>query len=211
MPFPPFLTVINDQEGLAPENLERTFNDFISEAHRLKSQYANEIELLVGLETDYITALDLENLTALFERHGDLIDYIIGSLHHVRGIPIDFDHATYLRAVDNCGSDSNNLTTFFESYFDSQYTLITTHHPEVIGHFDLCRLYTPLIEFEQYPSVLPKIERNIRYAIGYGAVFELNAAAFRKGWSTPYPGRDIFEVGSLHSLIEAFTQSLEPR
>jgi len=180
---------------------------FVKEAQALRIKYESQIDLLVGLETDYITSPDLVHLKSLLTEHGTYIDYIVGSIHHVNGIPIDFDLPTYKRSVDSCSyqdsivSDENpsareetRLSAFFEAYFDAQYTLLTAHHPEVIGHFDLCRLYTPSISFDQLPAVLTKIQRNVQYAIEYGAVFEINAAALRKGWSSPYPGRDVFEL-----------------
>jgi histidinol-phosphatase (PHP family) len=38
------------------------------------------------------------------------------------------------------------------------------------------------------------IEIGVEYAASYGALFEINASAFRKGWKTAYPGADIFDV-----------------
>ena len=81
-----------------------------------------------------------------------------------------------------------------EAYIDAQYSLITRFRPEIIGHFDLCRLYRPNLDFRKLPDVLEKIKRNISYACNYGALFEINAAAFRKGWDTAYPGKDVIEV-----------------
>ena len=39
--------------------LATQFDAFLAEAHRLKEQYANDITLLVGLETEFITEEDL--------------------------------------------------------------------------------------------------------------------------------------------------------
>jgi len=36
--------------------------------------------------------------------------------------------------------------------------------------------------------------KNVLYAIEYGALFEVNAAAFRKGWDAAYPGQDVIEM-----------------
>jgi histidinol-phosphatase (PHP family) len=188
---------------MSMEELDLIFRSFISEAKHLRDKYEDKISLLTGLETEYITSIDLVNLKSLIAEHQNDIDYIVGSIHHVNEMPIDLDYATYQRAVSCClpsNTTTSNFSTvdplhaFFQTYFDAQYTLLTTHHPEVIGHFDLCRLYTPSISFEDYPSVMTKIKRNVQYAVDYGAVFEINTAAFRKGWPTPYPGRDVFEV-----------------
>ena len=81
------------------------------------------------------------------------------------------------------------------AYFDAQYDLITRFRPEIIGHFDLCRLFYPLQRLDDWPDVWEKVQKNIRFAIQYGALFELNAAAFRKrGWETAYPGREVAQV-----------------
>ena len=66
----------------------KQFEEYIEEAHRLKRAYQDEITLLVGLETEYITSLDLDNLEKLLERFGERIEYIVGSVHHVAGISV---------------------------------------------------------------------------------------------------------------------------
>jgi len=88
----------------------------------------------------------------------------------------------------------------FSKYFDQQYELIDRLRPEVIGHFDLCRLYYPEKDFRDYPEVWEKVKRNIGLGVEYGALFELNASAFRKGWKTGYPGVEVFDVSFQLSL-----------
>ena len=177
--------------------LSKQFDDFIIEAHRLKRLYAPQITLLVGLETEYITDADLDGLESLLQRHGDRVEYILGSIHHVNGVPIDFDLPTYRKALESfgpIGNEDDRQEAFLLAYFDAQYKLLQRFKPEVIGHFDLCRLYNPDLRFADFPVVQRMIERNIRFAVDYGALFEVNAAAFRKKWQTPYPAQDVVEV-----------------
>lgn len=128
------------------------------------------------------------------------IEFLVGSVHHVNEIPIDFDKETYLKALSSFDSTDQDHgrqqqhIDFLCEYFDKQYDIMTSLHPEVIGHMDLCRLYDPTIRFPDYSAVWTKIQRNVDYAIAYGALFEINSAALRKGWETPYPGKDIVEV-----------------
>ncbi|EJU01619.1 histidinol phosphate phosphatase H [Dacryopinax primogenitus] len=184
--------------GLDHQALTTTYELFLKEAHRLRVLYASSIDLLVGIETEYITELDLQGTAQLLARSGDgcKIDYVVGSVHHVNEIPIDFDEPTFERAIASFGSaDAQvNTTAFLCSYFDNQYELMTRLKPQVIGHFDLCRLYRPNLKFEEYESVWEKIKRNVDYGVEYGALFELNAAAFRKGWETSYPGPDVLNL-----------------
>jgi histidinol-phosphatase (PHP family) len=193
---------------LGPEQLAAQFDAFIVEAHRLKELYADRICLLVGAETELIDLdEDVHHLQALLEKHGSKIGYLVGSIHHVNGIPIDFDRATYEKAVSSLslssGGDETQLESFFRAYFDAQYRLMTSLAPSldgrpfVIGHIDLCRLYTPDITItSSYPSIRELIVRNIQFAVEHGMIFEANAAAFRKGWATSYPGRDVLDVNA---------------
>lgn len=183
--------------------LATQFDAFLVEAHRLKEQYAGDITLLVGLETEYITEYDLAGLETLLSKHGRRIEYLVGSVHHANSIPIDFDSATFGKALDSfpasqaIGEGEHQRTeALLCSYFDAQYDLLRRFHPEIVGHIDLCRLYTPTLRFRHYPVVWEKLERNVKYAIDYGALFELNAAALRKGWEASYPGEDVAQVST---------------
>ena len=198
---PSILQVDTSVEGLMSQ-----FEAFLNEAHRLRNAYASSLRLLVGLETEYISPLDIDGLSKLLDSHKGRIDYIIGSVHHVNGIPIDFDLDTYRRCLDSIhvpphvtdsthmDQEHKRLGIFLDMYFDAQFELLSKFQPEVIGHVDLCRLYTPNLRLHTYPRAWNKLERNVKFAVAYGALFEVNAAAFRKGWQTAYPGNDVAQV-----------------
>lgn len=200
------------EAGLSPVSLMKQFTDFLDEAHRLKSAYASQITLLVGLETEYITEDDLDMLSSILLEQSNRIEYIVGSVHHVHEIPIDFDRATFddalRRFAPTAEADTpraSHMDQFLSAYFDAQYTLLKRFRPEIIGHLDLCRLYNPGLRFAEYPNAYNRLERNISFAASYGALFEFNAAALRKGWDTCYPGRDVAEL--IHALGGRFTLS----
>ncbi|KAF8273580.1 Polymerase/histidinol phosphatase-like protein [Lactarius quietus] len=188
------------------EGLMLQFEAFLIEAHRLRNTYSSSLRLLVGLETEHISPLDIDGLSKLLDSHKGQIDYIIGSVHHVNGIPIDFDLDTYRRCLDSIlqpthVADSTHIVQeherlgiFLDMYFDAQFELLSKFQPEVIGHVDLCRLYTPNLRLQTYPRAWNKLERNVKFAVAYGALFEVNAAAFRKGWRTAYPGDDVAQL-----------------
>lgn len=191
-------------KGLA--HLGTTFEAYVVEARRLKTLYASQITLLLGVETEFINDEGLDSLVALLDRHQDSIQYVVGSVHHCHESPIDFDQAQFDSLLSSFSGESEQerFSSLFCSYFDSQYALMRRLKPEVIGHFDLCRLYYPKLDFRSFPEVWEKVERNIKYAVSIGALFELNASAFRKGWNTGYPGVEVFDVrrlpGSAFSL-----------
>ncbi|KAI9438312.1 histidinol phosphate phosphatase H [Lactarius indigo] len=188
------------------EGLMLQFEAFLNEAHRLRNTHTSSLRLLVGLETEYISPRDIDGLSKLLGSHKGRIDYIIGSVHHVNGIPIDFDFDTYRRCLDSIplpthvtdsihmDQEHERLGMFLDMYFDAQFELLSRFQPELIGHVDLCRLYTPDLRLHTYPRAWNKLERNIKFAVAYGALFEVNAAAFRKGWRTAYPGDDVAQL-----------------
>lgn len=200
------------QEDLSPQDLETTFFAFLAEAHRLKRKYAPQIDLLVGLETDYITPLDLDSLEKLLETEHERIEYVVGSVHHVAEQGIDFSKEWWQACLagfepssssppstpDALFSDSA-ITGYLRAYLDAQHSLLTRIQPPVIGHFDLCRLYAPdlpLSDASRFPGVWDAVIRNIREVVSYGGLFEVNAASFRKGWDDAYPGKEILQVRS---------------
>ncbi|WVQ71239.1 hypothetical protein IAR50_000764 [Cryptococcus sp. DSM 104548] len=215
-----------EEADLSPSDLYEAYESFLQEASSLRALHAPTISLLLSIETDYITPLDSTNLSKILEAYQE-IDYVVGSVHHVNGVSIDFDRPTWLRAVKvareggegrtmdpgppvrlELGDQSlpelqpshipslQGLIPFLNNYFDAQHTLITTHTPEVLGHIDLCSLWTPELNLRGggMEGVWEKVERNVKAVVGYGGLFEANAAAIRKGWGTSYPGKAILEL-----------------
>ncbi|GAA5820145.1 hypothetical protein JCM11251_005502 [Rhodosporidiobolus azoricus] len=185
-----------EESHLTVQDLASTFDAYLVEAHRLKKLHADKLTILVGLETEYIDRAGLYELEQLIARNSDKIEYLVGSVHHCDELPIDFDKEKFdhVLAMQAGSSEHERLSRLFTTYFDNQLELLTRLRPQIVGHFDLCRLYYPSIDFQSFPDVWARIERNIDFAVSYGAIFEVNASAFRKGWSTAYPGTEVFDT-----------------
>ncbi|EME80150.1 uncharacterized protein MYCFIDRAFT_216119 [Pseudocercospora fijiensis CIRAD86] len=169
-------------------SLERLYDDFYHEARRLQKKYADQIQLLIGFEGEWIrdSSLDLiQNLLKTYE-----VDLFVGSVHHVHTIPIDYDTPYYHKAREVAGGSDERI---FEDYFDSQYEMLKALKPPLIGHFDLIRLKSdePDLSFKTWPAVWQKIMRNLRFIAEYGGVLELNSSALRKGMTEAYPQAEI--------------------
>ena len=184
------------QSDLNPSSLSTIFTSYLDTAHSLRALHSRHISLPIGLETDLITPLDLTQLLSLLATEQHRIDFVVGSLHHVNEIPIDFDQPTFQRAVESFpgATEDERMTKLLHAYFDAQMMLLEEVQPEVVGHFDLVRLWEPRMDFKRYEGVWEKVERNVRFVVGYGGLFEVNAAAFRKGWDEAYPAWDVLEV-----------------
>ncbi|KAK3390263.1 Polymerase/histidinol phosphatase-like protein [Podospora didyma] len=165
---------------------------YLVEAQRLQAKYASQIHILIGIESEFIRASYgplIEKLAA-----PACIDYILGSIHHTAGIPIDFDKAMYIQAKDACGGLEMSL---YQSYFDEQWVMLQELKPRVVGHFDLIRLLSddPARDLKSWDGgrLWEKVLRNLELVASYGGWLECNTSALRKGLADPYPARPIAE------------------
>lgn len=174
------------------DGLVRAYHAFVSEARRLRQHYSPRgLHVLIGLETEWIDpsfAHEVRNLREVYQ-----LDMVVGSVHHVYdGIPFDFSREHFERALavakqrvqsssgDNNGDDDDAAyQQLFGDYFDAQLDMLQALKPEVVGHFDLIRMYVPDRAFS--PAVLEKCRRNLAFIVSYGGLVEVNARGFKKG------------------------------
>ncbi|KAI7827796.1 Polymerase/histidinol phosphatase-like protein [Kickxella alabastrina] len=166
-----------EESDMAPSDLSTAFAEYVSEAQRLRANLQEAKQLRANYQ----------------------LDYLVGSLHHIDEMPLDFSQASYDAIVLKYGGDR---AAMFRRYFDLQLDLLRELQPEVIGHFDLVRIFHPygntiagLAEVDPLEDAFSEVRqlavRNIEYAIGYGAIFEINSRAWKKGLRDAYPQRDL--------------------
>lgn len=170
-----------------PEILRKIFDNYVAEAKRLQKTAAEQgVHILVGFETEYCNEDYPAYINGLREETD--IDYIVGSVHHVQGIPFDYDAACYTEAMKRCGG----LEKLYLQYYAQQLDLIEQCRPEVVGHFDLIKISSGRSgEHAITPAVSKQIDKNIEAIISYGGVFEVNSRGFGKNLGKPYPGAKI--------------------
>ncbi|KAI2821089.1 hypothetical protein CBS115989_3156 [Aspergillus niger] len=161
---------------------------YFAEATRLRTKYADQINILIGFEIDWIRPASRQLIEESLSRHP--FEFFMGSVHHTLTVPIDYDRPLYEKARALAGGTDELL---FEAYFDEQLDMLKQVKPVVVGHFDLIRLKSddPDRSFQDYPRVWEKILRNLDYVAGYGGLLEVNSAALRKGMKEPYPNGEI--------------------
>ncbi|PHH82125.1 hypothetical protein CDD83_3361 [Cordyceps sp. RAO-2017] len=163
---------------------------YLAEAQRLRDKYADRVTILVGFEAEFIRPAYGPRVRALAAPAA--VDYFIGSVHHVHGLPIDYDGDAYAAAARAAGGDDERLA---EDYYDLQRDMLEALAPPVVGHFDLVRLLSaaPDADPRRWPGVWDRVCRNLRLVARQGGWLECNTAALRKGLREPYPGRAIAE------------------
>ncbi|PID40757.1 MAG: hypothetical protein CR984_01585 [Proteobacteria bacterium] len=168
------------RDGWDVVSLMDRFADYMATCRELQKRYADRIRILAGFETEY-TRGSLDLAKKLMDRF--VPDYIVGSVHHVQDIPFDYDRASYLRATERCGG----LNELYISYFDQQYEMIQTLHPQVVGHMDIIRMHDPayparLLE----PAIWRRIVRNLEAIKSLDLILDFNLRPLSKGEKDPY-------------------------
>ena len=170
--------------------MQERFTAYVAEARRLAHEYAGRLRVLVGMEGEWYPGCG-EWVERLRERHA--LDYVVGSVHHVRGVCFDFSRESYGRAVSLCGG----LAAIYADYFDAQLEMMQALKPEVVGHIDLIRLHDP--DYRKTlarPEIWGRMVRNLEWIRESGAVLDVNARALMKGQPEPYVCRPIMEAAS---------------
>lgn len=180
-----------EEHDHTPQSLELLYDKFYHEAKRLQMAYADQIQLLVGFETEWIRPSSLTIIQRILEQYQ--LDLFVGSVHHVYTIPIDFDTALYHKARAIADDSDEKIA---EQYFDDQLAMLEALKPPVVGHFDLIRLKSddPERSFRQWTAAWEKLMRNLKFVAQYGGVLELNSSSLRKGMTEAYPQVEICKV-----------------
>ncbi len=166
--------------GASVAELFDRFDAYFLEARRLQALHRDEIEILVGFETDAYTGYQ-EAVSALIARHRP--DMIVGSVHHVHDLLFDDKPSDYQRAIDLSGG----IEALYCDYFDKQLELIERFQPAVVGHFDLIRIHdTDYQQRWNSDEVCSRAFRNLDRIKELGLILDLNLRALSKGDSEPY-------------------------
>lgn len=207
------------------KRLEDDFAMFIQHANKIRQRYKNEssMKIIVGTEIESCDIEQIRYCRELMKRYSTLIRFCIGSVHHVNGIPIDFDQINWNIAVKHC---QNSLRQFIKDYYEQQYKMLVQLKPMVVGHFDLYKLFmkkdmkfdlvsgqiideqcnklqvnNELIATPAETSVINIWEdvrklviRNLKFIGSYGGLIEINTSGLRKKLPQPYPGEDICQL-----------------
>ncbi len=177
-----------DEQDLTPADLERSFEAYVTRARALRDQYSEQIELLVGFETERLPPGDwAQRMLGVRERWG--FEYMIGSVHDVEGLVVDFK-AEQTKAIAERFGGPEELQM---RYFAALRELVSTLRPEIVGHVDLIRKFDgPAAAFSA--RVWPHIEATLEAVRKSGALLEVNAATHRRGLGPVYPLPEILAL-----------------
>lgn len=164
----------NETWCMAPEDLDVYYKDIDYLRNTVK-----EIPLKVGLEVDFIEGRE-KDIQEMLDKYD--LDYRIGSVHYIVGMmSIDSSPEIYV------GKDFDYL---FKLYFDTMTQAVESGLYDIIGHFDLIRIFcqTPTFDptpiYEEFSKCLKK----------HDVTFEVNTNGRNKPVKDFYPDRRFLHI-----------------
>ncbi|HPX87189.1 MAG TPA: histidinol-phosphatase [Candidatus Hydrogenedentes bacterium] len=168
--------------GWTPEILLNKFRRYAHELDSLSRIWDSKITLLKGFEAEVIPSDSYADKMLSLKRELGF-DYIVGSVHYVNGISIDYTRALFGEAVQRCGSLENLCVAYFQTVRNMAEAL----RPEVLGHFDLIRKMAGNTSELQSAPVLRAAENALHSIREIGCIIDINTSPLRKGFACPYP------------------------
>ena len=173
-----------DQQSAA--FLREQFFSYFDECQKLKNKYSDQIEIFSAFETE-----TYEGAQAFVNHLVEELkpDYLVGSVHHVNSICIDYDEGHFRQAVTTTGS----LEALYLDYFDAQFEMLQALEPAVVGHCDLIRKFDPdYLHTLQNKKIWQRVKRNLDFIARKNLILDFNLRGFDKA-SEQYPSMPVLK------------------
>ena len=158
---------------------------YLAEARELRERYAGRLELLVGIEADFLPGHERRYREEL-EASG--LDYVIGSVH-------DFGPFHVYHPDSWNGADRREI---YRSYFEHVRGAARSGLFDVLGHFDAVKVFGP----DVFEVAADEIEATLDAIAESGIAVEINTAGVRKCGEV-FPRPEL--IARLHARGVAFT------
>ncbi|OBA29075.1 histidinol phosphate phosphatase H [Hanseniaspora valbyensis NRRL Y-1626] len=120
--------------------LKQQFDNYLHKVLTIKKTYKDSsTNFIIGTECECADSEHISYAKSMFDNYyKGKLQYLVGSIHHVNSVPIDYDIETFEKAIVRA---DNSFLEFLKDYFNLQYTMLTELKPLVVGHFDLPCLF----------------------------------------------------------------------
>jgi len=156
---------------------------FFAEVRALADKWCGSVEVICGVEADYIPGLSSPDRSSYAELSPD---YVIGSIHNVvkdsRRCPVD--HAPALLAKGLEEIFAGDAKAFVRRYFAQEREMVANFDFDVVGHPDLVRKFNlkhPYFD-ETAPWYLEELRLTADAIAASGKIVEVNTGAISRGW-----------------------------
>ncbi|MEA1918063.1 MAG: histidinol-phosphatase [Campylobacterota bacterium] len=148
------------------------------EFKKLKSEFKDDIELLLGYEVDFLRGKMSEDIL----KDKD-VDYLIGSVHFID--EWGFDNPEFIGRYE-----SEDIDEIWQNYFNAIEEMANSGYFDIVGHLDLIKVFKFLPKKD-----IKSIALNALKAIKKNDLtLEINGAGYRKPVGEAYPSRELLEL-----------------
>lgn len=167
--------------GWTVDTLYEKFDQYARDMATIQQEYEGRLRVLRGFETEVVPEdRYIEIMLGLREKYA--FEYMVGSVHHIKGSMIDFDQPTFLQVADQLGGVEKLAVRYYEQVGE----MVSALQPEVVGHFDLIRKCAPDDASVTTPAVKRVAFKVLEVIKEAGSILDINTAAYRKGLGRPY-------------------------
>ncbi len=178
----------------------RNYDEYFSTLQELKNEYAGKIEILSGIEADFLPPVSYCDKQSYKDYP---IDYIIGSVHYIVSeesaqngcFTVDGPPSEFYQGVEKYFS--GNSKKAIQTYFALQRQMILTCDFDIVGHIDLVRKRNGDLHFfdENDSWYRNELKETAKILGKTNKVVEINTGGMtRVGLKEPYPSKDFLTI-----------------
>ncbi len=177
--------------GMTRESLDL----YLSDLKELQNRYSHKINILIGLEVDFIEGYEKET-TDFLNTYGMVLDDSILSVHFLHNKNswdcLDYSHEYFNRMLETYGSVDLIYDKYYDTVKKSILAELGNYKPKRIGHMTLVRkfqkLHKPTHSYEQETNDILKLIKEHDLQLDY------NGAGLLKPYcQETYPSEDIIK------------------
>jgi histidinol-phosphatase (PHP family) len=154
-----------------------------AELARIKSDYADRIEVYAGLEVDYIEGLWGYRQSGL---HQQGFDYCIGSVHYIGRFPdgshfcFDGEPDAFFKGIG--ALYHHDFTRAIRNYYQSVMRMVEVDKPDIIGHLDKIKMHNSVKPYlnEEETWYIDLVEETLEVIRKHGSILEVNTRGLYK-------------------------------
>ena len=156
-----------------------SFNEmdiYENEIKKLKKEFKDKIEILLGYEVDFTPIVDKRVLNRK-------VDYLIGSVHFLDNW--GFDNPEFIKEWDK-----RDVDDVYKEYFTKIEEMANSKLFDIVGHLDLVKVFG----YKPKKDIKDIAKKAIKAIKNSGMSVEVNTAGLRKPIKEIYPNNELIEM-----------------